>query len=478
MLDFNWRCRDGVALTRKGDRVRLRVAGRADVPVALPAEAAQAAVRLNDGLSDHAIGVASGDVATAARLFRLKRRLQEHGLLVVDLICSGRRLATLRPHAATFDPLLLAARPARPAARWTLSRFAFLHREDRHLVLECPESPCEIVLEDRDLVQWIHDAAACVAPQAGTAQSAVMALLAALAIVEDADEEESPARRTWEFHDRLFHRRTRDFEDFRPYGGTYRFREGSDNGYTDRLPSPPVIRAPHAGGTIDLPVPESTAGGSLQRVMEIRRSKREMGDEPVSLAQVAALLHRVARVTRRLPGDRLQRPYPAAGAIHELEFYLAVGACRGLAPGFYHYRSDIHAATKLCRQGAAGAAAAMISYCAEAWGTSGRPPQCLIVVTSRLPRLAWKYAAIAYRLSLLNAGVVLQSLQLVATDIGLNGAAAGSGKPALFAEATGVSSWEETSIAEFGFGSRPEPVRLGAAGETPGQPGGGLRIGV
>jgi SagB-type dehydrogenase family enzyme len=76
----------------------------------------------------------------------------------------------------------------------------------------------------------------------------------------------------------------------------------------------------------------------------------------------------------------------------------------------------------------------------------------LIVITSRLPRLAWKYAGIAYKISLMNAGVAIQSLYLVATDLGLAGAAAGSGNPELFAHATGVSSWEETSIAEFGFG--------------------------
>ena len=180
-----------------------------------------------------------------------------------------------------------------------------------------------------------------------------------------------------------------------------------------------------------------------------------MSGDPIELSQVAALLYRVARVTRRLPGDLLHRPYPAAGAIHELDFYLAVRVCLGLEPGFYHYRSDIHAATHLCRQEADQAAAAMVSECAVAWGTSTEAPQCLMVVSSRLPRLAWKYTAIAYRLSLLNAGVVLQSLYLVATDLGLNGSAAGSGSPNLFAQATGVPTWEETSIAEFGFGSRP-----------------------
>jgi SagB-type dehydrogenase family enzyme len=78
------------------------------------------------------------------------------------------------------------------------------------------------------------------------------------------------------------------------------------------------------------------------------------------------------------------------------------------------------------------------------------------VLASRLPRLAWKYEGIAYKISLMNAGVVIQSLYLVCTDLGLNGSAAGSGRPELFAAATGASSWEETSIAEFGFGSRPD----------------------
>ena len=468
MLDLRWRCRDDVTLTPRDDSVDVVVDGRPGVPAPMPPALAREAVRLNRGVSDDTIGnLADGDPATSARLFQFRHRLQKHGLLVVDLYCRGQRVAILRPHSATWDPRLPAARRARNATRWTLSRFALLRREGRHLVLECTESPCDIVLEDRSLVRWIHDAAASVEPESGSAQAAVLAFLEGLGFVEDPDEEETPARQMWEFHDRLFHRRTRNYADFRPFGGTYRFLEASEDGHVERLPSPPAIRAPHAAETMDLTPPAPVASASLRHVMELRRSRREMGLQAVSLEQVAALLYRVARVTRRFPGDLLHRPYPSGGAIHELEFYLAVRVCGGLAPGFYHYRSDIHAMTHLCREGADRAAAAMLSDCAVAWQTPAEP-QCLIVVSSRLPRLAWKYAAIAYRTSILNAGVVLQSLYLVATDIGLNGSAAGTGNPDLFVQATGVPSWEETSIAEFGFGSRPVPDDAKRASGSPG----------
>ncbi len=190
--------------------------------------------------------------------------------------------------------------------------------------------------------------------------------------------------------------------------------------------------------------------------MESRRSRRDMAEQPVGLDAVGQLLHRVARIKSVLPGaperpqDVLLRPYPSGGAIHELEYYLAVRACAGLAPGFYHYRGQEHALTHIA--GAEAPAAAMLADCAMAWGQPGKPPQVLVVMTSRLPRLAWKYTGIAYKISLMNAGVAIQSLYLVATDLGLAGSAAGSGNPDLFAQATGVSSWEETSIAEFGFG--------------------------
>ena len=42
-------------------------------------------------------------------------------------------------------------------------------------------------------------------------------------------------------------------------------------------------------------------------------------------------------------GGHAVRPYPSAGASYELELYLAVDKCEGLARGFYHYDAGAHA---------------------------------------------------------------------------------------------------------------------------------------
>ena len=59
-------------------------------------------------------------------------------------------------------------------------------------------------------------------------------------------------------------------------------------------------------------------------------------------------------------------------------------------------------------------------------------------LASRLPRLAWKYEGIAYRLGLLNAGVVIELMYLVATDMKLAPCANGSGDSRPFETATGL----------------------------------------
>jgi SagB-type dehydrogenase family enzyme len=82
----------------------------------------------------------------------------------------------------------------------------------------------------------------------------------------------------------------------------------------------------------------------------------------------------------------------------------------------------------------------------------GVPPPAIVVLAARLPQLAWKYEAIAYRLALLDAGAALGVLHLVAKDIGLGACAAGTVNPRNLETLTGMDSFAEVSLVEMAVG--------------------------
>jgi len=212
------------------------------------------------------------------------------------------------------------------------------------------------------------------------------------------------------------------------------------------------------GERIDLPAIDTAAlrasSGSLDALQASRRSIRAYADRPIALATLAQFLWRVARTTAPpflVTGSQqlMSRPYPAGGSINELEFYVAVRRCDGLEPAFYHYDSHGHALVQIANSRKIAAAIVAKSASAMAFKPGDQQPDVTIVVSSRLPRLAWKYERMAYRASLLHTGVVIQLMYLVATDMNLAPCANGSGDSRLFEEATGLDRFEETAIAEF-----------------------------
>lgn len=449
---LRWRLAPGFSLARSGQTgVSLGYAGGERIELKPASGFQDVLLALAEGADEEHLLAVAGAYG-AARLFYYLARLVGIGVLEASADLGNAPAIRLVPRSTGFE-LPMAAELPRSC---TLNRFSYIRRTPRGAMLEHPDASCDLLLESASCSALVTRLAA------GTVETALLnhsterafaQLLVALGHAVDPVAQEPPAHRTWEFHDRLFQRATRSYEDFVPRGGTYRF--------VGELPAPPAIRPAYTGTSIALPElpagrPSKPSSGTLHEVMERRRSRRDMAEQPVDLATVGELLYRVARITSVLSGkpqvrqDVLLRPYPSGGAIHELEYYLAVRACVGLAAGFYHYRGREHALTHI--EGAERVTAAMLADCAMAWAQPDRPPQVLVVIASRLPRLAWKYTGIAYKVSLMNAGVAIQSLYLVATDLGLVGSAAGSGNPELFAQATGMSSWEETSIAEFGFG--------------------------
>lgn len=412
---------------------------------------------------------------------RLMRLLDRFPFLVTSVLTDvdGEPVATAVPIARSAT--LPTQAPAGPPAHATavLSRFAYLRRLPDHgpsaCVVESPLASYRVTLCRPQAGAFV---AALTSPrtvaEAATAVGlpipegeALAGLLAGAGVLEPTEEEGAePA--LWDFHDLLFHSRSRP--------GRHDYLSGGIFAHPDQpqLPAVPGAGPREHGPGIDLPVPDwdrvVADDPSFTEVLEGRRSVRSYGDEPVTVERLGELLYRAARIRRLIPGDPqspiaydvVDRPYPAGGSTGELEVYLSVAQCEGLAPGVYRYDAAAHRLQPRHWSGAADEAA-FRELLTAAWRATNRTvePQVLITVTSRFGRLSWKYSQIAYALTLKHVGVLYQTLYLVATAMGLGPCGLGSGDTDAAARALGLDWTAESSVGEFLIGSRSGPAAVG-----------------
>ncbi|MFI6477235.1 SagB family peptide dehydrogenase [Nonomuraea sp. NPDC050663] len=347
-----------------------------------------------------------------------------------------------------------------PGGTLRLSRFAALRRHGEHLVLESPVAGYRVTLlrpRDAVLVSLLARPRTVtelqtLAPDPGTGP--LVAFLAGLGLLVPAaangltPEDLEPPAALREFHDVWAHALSRT--------GLTDARLGGTNRFDGRHPRPPALRADAPGEPIPLAEVDLDRlrrdDPTLSDVMERRRSVREFGRRPIHADRLSELLHRVARLTG-VGHDGLLRPVPSAGGLHELEYYLAVRTCEGLAPGLYRYRPADHTlvpvpadVTSLVR---------ILDHAHRAMGGTG-VPHVVLTLAARFGRQSWKYEGISYALTLKNAGVVLEAVCLAATAMGLAACPLGGGDSAAFATATGLDPLEESSVAEIALGSPPD----------------------
>ena len=198
------------------------------------------------------------------------------------------------------------------------------------------------------------------------------------------------------------------------------------------------------------------------KLLRQRHSTRSFDDQrPITIAELARLLDGTARVVSKfrtrldLLGARgplvtyAPRLYPSAGGGHELELYLAIDQCHGLARGFYHYDAGAHALVRIAVP--ASALDTLLTRAKYAMGVRAAP-QIVITITARFGRISWKYSSIAHALILKDVGVLMQTLYLMATDMGLSGCAIGSTDIELFAKMTGIEFHVEGPVGQFALG--------------------------
>lgn len=383
------------------------------------------------------------------------------------------QLATLMPLSPshTFPAVQL-----EPDRRYRLSRFAFARREGDELVLESPLSPARVLLHDERAAALVAalagptccaDAGTKVAGLPAEAANELMTLLLqAQMLVElndhgHAREDDDAALRCWEFHDLLFHSRSRAGRHDLPRGGTYRFAGQFD--------PPPALKPVPPGEAVPLFVPDldrlEREDRSFTAVQEARHSIREYGDPPVTEQQLGEFLYRVGRIadywSNAMPTpagsvlmDFALRPYPAGGALYELELYVVVNRCANRAAGFYYYDPQQHRLIRL--SGVTADVQHLLNDAAWSATIPAERLQVLIVLAARFPRIAWKYSSLAYALTLKHVGVLYQTMYLVATAMGLAPCGIGGGDSDAFARAAGTDYFTETSVGEFLLGSRQQ----------------------
>ena len=265
----------------------------------------------------------------------------------------------------------------------------------------------------------------------------------------------------WDFHDLLFHARSTPGRHANPLGGTFP--------YAGVSPPLPAVRRRWPGKAIDLrelSPAHAEANSPTARLLRDRHSVRSFDDQrPITLAELARFLDSTARVVSKWtqqdrPGDAgpvveyAARPYPAAGAAYELELYLGVDQCDGLARGFYHYDADGHALVPIdVRTQDLDAVLAEARFAMDAPAV----PQIVITIAARFGRISWKYSSLAYALILKDVGVLIQTLYLMATDMGLGGCAIGSTNIDQFAKMTGIEFHVEGPVGQFALGRGTQP---------------------
>jgi SagB-type dehydrogenase family enzyme len=414
--------------------------------------------------SELAAGIVEAEGASALpRFLLLLHHLDAAGVLGRLVTDGGRPLASLVP---LVDGYRFAPFPVADQRTYRLSRFALLRRQDERLVLESPLAPALIVVHAQEVASLVHalarprsleDLAHDVAGATPDGLCQVLQLLSGAGLIDQGGEEDPfSALGLWEFHDLLFHSRSRLGRRRDPYGGTLRFL-----GVTDPLPA---VKARMTSEVLPLPQrsPDSPPSSSLSDVLERRCSVRSHAPEPLTRAQFGEFLYRAARTRGVIDtryGELASRPYPGGGALYELEIYAAVDRCEGLPRGIYQYLPAEHGLARL-----SDATPAVERLIEEAYFTMDRVsrPQVLIVLAARFQRVSWKYSSMAYATVLKDVGVMIQTMYLVATDMGLAPCALGGGNADVFAGASGLDYLEEGSVGEFALGT-PAGETLGAA---------------
>jgi len=359
--------------------------------------------------------------------------------------------------------ILLSIYPVSPTFQWInpsqsrlLSQFAYIHREDNNFVLESPKADCKISnISPTIAARIIASFEETSESNQDTLAQQLFYLLSICNFLEPITQE-SPQKH-WEFHDCLFHYHSTINRPHEPFGTTYPFAQDYPYPHTNYIANQDNI--------IFLPQPDNEVLNSeFSQILEKRQSSRNHRYPPINIQQISELLFLSCKVKtkftyypKEIENKRFKeielyhKAYPSAGGINELKFYVIINQCEGLTPGVYLYDDLHHGLSHLPKS--SKYQPFFLNDASYFWGNPDAKPQILLLIASQLNLLSWKYEKIAYRLSLLNAGCVIQTLYLVARQLNLSCCALGGVNNILFKFLEILKEIEGIPLVQLAIGS-------------------------
>ncbi len=194
---------------------------------------------------------------------------------------------------------------------------------------------------------------------------------------------------------------------------TGRFAHNAEPPSADAWPRPP--REDPLAPLTRLSPPAPTA---LMSMLARRGSCRRFADEAVEIDALATVLYAGYGITGHDQWDRVEfatRTAPSGGALYPLELTVIARRVDGLAPGIYHYLPEQHAVEEVLT---ADLPDALLAYLFMGQASLTGAP-ALLVISAVWERSLMKYGDRGYRYMLLEAGHVMQNVNLASQEAGL-----------------------------------------------------------
>lgn len=221
------------------------------------------------------------------------------------------------------------------------------------------------------------------------------------------------------------------------------------------LPNPPLVFESPSPPLNDV---------SLAAALSLRHSTRQFSAIPLDFGDLGRLLwaalaprwrfdeEAVARAAPANPAfdegsnlGKVSSPYPVAGASNVHTLYLVVGRVVGLAEGIYRYDAAGHALDAL--GSAPWLGMARLFFDGPDWVDDA--PLVALLASRPMDRPKYRHA---YKLALLEAGHILQNLQLCACAVGWSGCEIGALDHQALTDTLSLAERFETPVAAIALG--------------------------